>query len=98
MQNKTVKEIMSSVSYTTTTGLKLYSTVFNKTGYAHATYSNGLTMIAGKTGYTPEAMQCLATYYEDADKNGYILVTAYSTTGKYSTANDAKILIEKYIK
>ena len=98
MQNKTVKEIMSSVSYTTTTGLKLYSTVFNKTGYAHATYSNGLTMIAGKTGYTPEAMQCLATYYEDSDKNGYILVTAYSATGKYSTANDAKILIEKYIK
>lgn len=94
-----VKEILSAVKYSRSDGKQeLTSIVFNKTGYVHKTYSNGVTMIAGKSGYTPEAGRCLATYYESYNGKSYILITANASNGKYAPVNDAEILIEKYIK
>lgn len=100
MSIPTVKKVMSAVTYTTTHGKTLVSVVFNKTEYKHKKYSNGVVMIAGKSGYTPEAGYCLATYYEDSAGNSYILVTADSPISKKSIqpVNDAKTIIEGYIK
>ncbi len=93
-----IKEIMSAVEYRTTDGKNLTSLVFAKTGHVHKTYNNGVTMIAGKSGYTPEAAYCLATYYESDDGKRYILITAGAPNGSYAPVNDAKVLIEEYIK
>ncbi|MDR2295415.1 MAG: D-alanyl-D-alanine carboxypeptidase [Clostridiales Family XIII bacterium] len=51
--------------------LRLYSTLFAKTDGEY----EGFALLGGKTGYTPEAGQCLASV---AEKNGrrYMLVTA----------------------
>ncbi len=37
---------------------------------------DGLTVLAGKTGYVPESGYCLVTYAESADGKGYVCVTA----------------------
>lgn len=99
MSIPTVKEIMSAIQYTRSDGQQtLTSVVFNKTGYVHQTYNNGVTMIAGKSGYTPEAQRCLASYYESESGERYILVTAYAYGSGKTPVNDAGALIEKYIK
>lgn len=93
-----VKEVMSAVTYTTTHGKNLKSVVFNKTDYKHQQYDNGVIMVAGKSGYTPEAAYCLATYYEDRSGNRYILVTSLCSSGNFGPINDARIMIERYIR
>lgn len=94
-----VKEILSAITYRRSDGQQeLTSIVFNITESVHKTYNNGVTMIAGKSGYTPEAGNCLATYYESDNGKSYILVTAGASNGKYAPVNDAAVLIEKYIK
>jgi D-alanyl-D-alanine carboxypeptidase (penicillin-binding protein 5/6) len=52
-------------------GLTLYSTLFAKTDGAYEDF----TLLGGKTGYTPEAGQCLACLAEKGGKR-YLLVTA----------------------
>ena len=39
---------------------------------------NNLTVIAGKTGYTPESGCCLVTYAQGTDGNDYVVVTTKS--------------------
>lgn len=94
-----IKEIMSAVEYIRSDGQQtLRSVVFKWTDYEHKTCSNGLTMVAGKSGYTPEAQRCLASYYESESGERYILVTAYAYGSGKTPVNDAGALIEKYIK
>lgn len=92
------QQVLSAVRYTTSYGKVLTSSVFAKTSYTHQTYSNGVTMLAAKSGYTYHAMFCLASYHRDASGKGYVLVTALSYNNAYQPLADAKYLIEKYIK
>jgi len=57
---------------------------------------DGVTIRAGKTGYTNEAHQCLASYGED-DLTGeaYIVVTA-DAEGKFEPVFDAIKLYSDY--
>ncbi|MBR2371117.1 MAG: hypothetical protein IKA82_03755 [Clostridia bacterium] len=93
-----VKQILSTVQYTTSYGKTLTSSVFSKTSYAHQTYSNGVTMVAGKSGFTYHAMYCLASYHEAENGKGYVLVTALSYQNSYQPISDAKYIVENYIK
>ncbi len=93
-----VKQILSTVQYTTSYGKTLTSSVFSKTSYVHQTYSNGVTMVAGKSGFTYHAMYCLASYHETKSGKGYVLVTALSYQNSYQPISDAKYIVEKYIK
>jgi D-alanyl-D-alanine carboxypeptidase len=56
----------------------------------YGTEVEGLTILAGKTGFTNEAGYCLASYAEDKEGNKYICVTADSKGQKgaiYDTLN-----------
>ncbi len=84
MQNELCKEILSTYRYTTTAtdhhpeGIMLESTMF---GRMFGDEAEGVTVIAGKTGYTNEGLHCLASYGEEDDGNGrYICVCAYGET------------------
>ena len=50
---------------------------------------NDLEIVGGKTGYTPEAGQCLATYAITSDGREYIFVSA-NAPDKNQTAKDAE--------
>lgn len=90
-KNDLCREVISTYTYTTTAteqhpdGIKLTSTVFNKM------YGNevpGITIVGGKTGYTDEAGQCLASFAETPDGHRYVAVTSKGA-GKFSTVFDA---------
>ncbi len=62
---------------------------------------SGYTMVAAKSGFEDKAGHCLASYTEDAQGNGYIVVTAKATTdtsthGKIKAINDYIKIIENY--
>ena len=77
-------ELMSAAVYVTepndhhTKGLTMKSTLFNRmTGEElPARYGIAVTVRGGKTGYTDEAGQCLATWAEDTWGNVYLAVVA----------------------
>ncbi len=79
LQNELCKEIISTYTYTTTKteqnpeGLQLYSTMFSR---MYGTEVPGMTIMGGKTGFTDEAGQCLASYAQTTDGHTYIAVTA----------------------
>lgn len=92
LQYPECREILSSYEYTTTPstqhpdGVKLTSTVFSR---MYGTEAAGMTILAGKTGYTPEAGQCLATYAERLrDGAGYVFVSG-GAEGKFEPVFDA---------
>lgn len=91
LKNELCREVISTYTYTTSAteqnpdGIKLISTMFNKM------YGNevaGITIGGGKTGYTDEAGQCLASYAETPDGHLYVAVTSKGA-GKWSTVFDA---------
>ena len=91
INNKKCYEILSAIEYTTAKteqhpeGIKLYSTMFS-TMYGNE--AETVTIKAGKTGFTNEGGNCLASYAE-TDKGGkYILVTT-NASGKYAPTYDA---------
>lgn len=73
-------------------GLNLYSIVHSRISGAKV---DGLTIVGGKTGYTPEAGQCLATYAISDDNREFILVTANAGDKKQPIA-DAKYVYSNY--
>lgn len=100
MQNEDLKEILSTYQYTTTStdlnpsGILLESTVFSK---MYGNEVDGITIIAGKTGFTDQAGYCLVSYAEDEENNPYVCVAAksegtkgavYDTLNIYGTIND----------
>lgn len=91
LQNELCKKVISTYTYTTAAteqnpeGIPLYDTMFNKmTG----TEVEGITILGGKTGYTDEAGQCLASYAQTPDGHCYIAVTSRGTD-KYQPVYDA---------
>ncbi len=80
MDNPTCREILSTYQYTTASteqhpeGILLENTMFSR---MYGNEVTGMTIEAGKTGYTDEAGHCLVSYATD-DTNGaaYVVVTA----------------------
>lgn len=99
MQIPLLSEILSTYQYTTAVtaqhpeGILLISTTFRR---MNGNESGNCTVIAGKTGYTPEAGQCLVTMAETPDGRQYVLVTA-SASGTYAPVYDAIDIYKKYI-
>ena len=58
---------------------------------------NGVTVVAGKTGFTDESRFCLVTYAESKDGRGYVCVTASSGSYKECIA-DYLTVYNNYIK
>ena len=77
------REVISAPNYTTTQteqhpqGIFLTSTMFNK---MYGNEVQGITIKGGKTGYTDEAGQCLASYAETPNGHRYIAVTSFGGT------------------
>lgn len=109
MENETVKELLSTVSYKTTTkvypkGLTFYSSYFvdvveeMRKMSCETSPSNG-SVIAAKTGYTPEAKYCLATLFVNKfEDKTYVAVTGYTPGNYMSYVRDYIRLYEDYTK
>ncbi len=99
-----LEQILSTYKYTTMPteqhpeGLLLVSTVFSR---MYGDEPEVAEVIAGKTGYTHEASNCLASCAETPDGRRYILVTgkALSTAeeGQYGAVFDAIEIYKNYI-
>lgn len=93
MENPVCAEILSTYQYTTTPtqqhpeGIKLTSTMFSR---MYGNEVEGVTILAGKTGYTQEAGNCLVSY---AEKNGhhYVALTAGASYKWYVIFDDFEI-------
>ena len=83
MENDTCREILGTYQYTTSAteqhpkGIPLESTMFSR---MYGNEVTGITIEAGKTGYTDEAGHCLVSYATDADGKQFIAVTAKGPT------------------
>ena len=100
MDNDICFKVLSASHYVTSettqhpTGIPLYSKVHQRiTLIKH----NEITIVGGKTGYTPEAGQCLATYAITSDGHEYIFVTASGPAGdKLQPVRDAEYAYKTY--
>ena len=109
MENEMVKTLLSTVSYKTTTkvypkGLTFYSSYFVdvveelRKMNCETSPSNG-SVIAAKTGYTPEAKYCLATLFVNKfEDKTYVAVTGYTPGNYMSYVRDYIRLYEDYTK
>ncbi|MBQ8688507.1 MAG: D-alanyl-D-alanine carboxypeptidase [Ruminococcus sp.] len=83
MKNTICKKILSAVEYTTTStqqhpgGIRLQSTTFSR---MYGSEVKGIEIIAGKTGFHDQAMQCLASYARAVDGKEYVLITGHAPT------------------
>jgi D-alanyl-D-alanine carboxypeptidase (penicillin-binding protein 5/6) len=92
LQYEQCRQILSTYQYTTdptnkhSDGVFMESTMFAR---MYGDEPDGVTILAGKTGYTPQAGHCLCSYAED-DITGerFILVTA-GAEGKFEPVFDA---------
>jgi D-alanyl-D-alanine carboxypeptidase (penicillin-binding protein 5/6) len=98
MDNDFLRTVISTYQYTTAStekhpdGLELESTMLSRLNGDEAA---GFTIIGGKTGYTPNAGYCLASFGErNSDGAQFIMVTAKGS-GRYTPIYDA---IEAYGK
>ena len=109
MNNPFLRAVLSTESYTTTAPLGNESSGFYYNLYCiwASRYSgnkskNG-TIFAAKTGYTPEAGQCLASVSVTDDGKEYVIVTVGAKSvnnddAKPKPYKDAKYLLDTYIK
>lgn len=101
MENNICFKVLTAETYTTSVtpqspeGIKLTSIVHNRLAY---TVVNGLEIVGGKTGYTPEAGNCMVTYAASNDgKHEYILVTANADPSKkLDPVKDAEYVYKTY--
>ncbi|MBQ8514738.1 MAG: D-alanyl-D-alanine carboxypeptidase [Ruminococcus sp.] len=83
MKSTICQKILGAVEYTTTAtqqnpgGIRLQSTTFSR---MYGTEVPGIEIIAGKTGFHDQAMQCLASYARAVDGREYVLITAHAPT------------------
>ena len=98
MQNELCREVLSAVTYTSHStpqnpnGITWYSTALTR---LRPYNKSSMTFIAGKTGYTPEARQCLVSVCRTADGKEYIMVTGYANH-KDEAVDDAVSAIKKH--
>ena len=91
MKNPTCREVLSAYQYTTAStpqhpeGLLLTSTMFSR---MYGDEPEGATIIAGKTGYTPQAMHTMVSYAEGDNGHDYVFVSMYGTD-KWKATYDA---------
>lgn len=91
MENPTCNRVLSTYQYTTAStpqhpdGLLLTSTMFSR---MYGTEPEGATIIAGKTGYTPQAMHTMASYAKGDNGHDYVFVSMYGTD-KWQATYDA---------
>ena len=94
-----LREILGTYKYTTAPtaqhpeGLLLVDTMYSR---MYGDEAGNCEVIAGKTGYTPEAGQCLASVARTPDGREFVLVTA-SAVGKYAPIYDAIDIYKNYI-
>lgn len=99
MEIPLLAEILSTYQYTTAAtpqhpeGILLTHTMFSR---MRGDEAGNCEVLAGKTGYTPEAGQCLVSVAEMPDGARYVLVTA-SATGKYAPVYDAIDVYKNYL-
>lgn len=99
LENDICFEILTSRHYVTTptsqhpNGLPLQSIVHTRTKDVNIPSAE---LMGGKTGYTPEAGQCLASYLITNDNREYILVTA-KAADKETAVSDAKAAYTTYV-
>lgn len=83
MENDTCREILGTYQYTTTAteqhpeGILLESTMYSR---MYGNEVTGISIDAGKTGYTDEAGNCLVSYATDTEGKHFIAVTAKAPT------------------
>ncbi len=100
ISNETCFKILSANHYITSetpqhpNGIPLFSIVHSRT---ESIKSSQFTIIGGKTGFTPEAGQCLATYAIAEDGSEYIFVTA-NALDRSIPVQDANYAYSTYIK
>ena len=101
MQHELCREILSTYQYTTpftnkhTEGVAMTSTMFSR---MYGDEPDGVTIRAGKTGYTTEGGQCLVSYgTDDVTGEAFILVTA-KADGKFEPVFDAIEVYSDYTK
>ncbi len=99
MEIPLLAEILSTYQYTTTPteqhpeGILLTSTMFSR---MYGDEAGNCEIIAGKTGYTPEARQCLASMAQTPDGRRFVLVTAMANE-RYDPIWDAIDIYKNYI-
>nr|MBQ4318658.1 D-alanyl-D-alanine carboxypeptidase [Clostridia bacterium] len=103
LKNELFYEVFTSRDYTTTrtskhpTGITFSSTVFR---YIRAEGHKNKYIIGGKTGFTTEGRQCLASIATDGEFE-YILVTTGAGDGSnkpYYNVQDALYIYDRYLK
>ena len=99
MQYEVCREILSTYQYTTAPtnkhpeGVSMESTMLSR---MYGDEPDGVTITAGKTGYTPQAGQCLCSYAaDDATGEVFILVTS-GAEGKFEPVFDAITVYSDY--
>lgn len=99
MDNEFLRQVISTYQYTTAStdkhpeGLKLENTMLSR---MHGDEAKGFTIIGGKTGYTPDAGHCLASFGKrNSDGSQFILVTAKGSD-RYTPVYDAIEVYGKY--
>lgn len=98
MENPICREVLSTYKYTTEKteenpeGIELFSTMFSR---MYGNEVEGVGIVAGKTGYTTEAGNCLVSYATKGDKT-YICVLADGES-KWKSIYDTFAIYEKYI-
>ena len=98
MKNEKCKEVLSTYTYKTSKtdehpdGIELYSTMFSR---MYGDEAVNVKIIAGKTGYTDQSGNCLASYAENSDGERFILITT-SANGSYAPIYDAINVYAKY--
>ena len=98
MENPICREVLSTYKYTTEKteenpeGIELFSTMFSR---MYGNEVEGVDIVAGKTGYTTEAGNCLVSYATKGEKS-YICVLADGES-KWKSIYDTFAVYEKYI-
>ena len=100
MQNELCCKVLSTLLYTTNStaqnpsGIALASTALSRL----SPYDNSkITYIAGKTGFTDEAKQCLVSVAQTADGNRYLMVCGHADA-KYDAISDTVDSYERYCR
>ncbi len=99
MENEICRKVLSTLEYVTTKtpqnpeGISLYSNTFER---MYGTEAVGVTILAGKTGYTNESGNCLVSYAESDEGKSYILATT-GASGSYKPIYDAIDIYAKHV-